>query len=180
MKRWLIAIVKLMQLVNSIAQNAPDFQCFGNNNNQLCFQQRNPQPIWGFAPWQVTSSNAPPWMNNMVVPMDTSNQACAPRQQGNQGGRAYRNTVQMDQGPPNQWPPHKCFKCDCVGHLVHDCHARNAQINSVIDEPEDMSNIQAPITPEGILDNALSMFDHLSEDMKDQFIQWYKEKSQDF
>jgi len=44
MKRRLIAIVKLMQLVNSIVQNAPDFQRFGNNNTQQCFQPRNPQP----------------------------------------------------------------------------------------------------------------------------------------
>jgi hypothetical protein len=42
MKRCLIAIVKSMQLVNSIAQNAPDFQCFGNNNTQQRFQPRNP------------------------------------------------------------------------------------------------------------------------------------------
>jgi hypothetical protein len=34
-----------------------------------------------------------------------------------------------------------------------------------------MSNIQALITPEGILNNALLMFNCLSEDMKDQFIQ---------
>ena len=61
--------------------------------------------------------------------------------------------------------------CNCTGHLAHDCHTRNAQINLVIDKLEEMSNIQAPITPEGILDNALSMFDHLLEDMKDQFIQ---------
>jgi hypothetical protein len=54
--------------------------------------------------------------------------------------------------------------------MAHDCRAKNVQINSVIDEPKDMSNVQAPITPEGILDNALSMFNHLSEDMKDQFI----------
>jgi hypothetical protein len=64
--------------------------------------------------------------------------------------------------------------------LARDCHAKNAQINSVIDEPDDMSNIQAPITPEAILDNALSMFDRLLEDMKDQFIQQYEGKSQDF
>jgi hypothetical protein len=50
----------------------------------------------------------------------------------------------------------------------------------VINEPEDMSNVQAPIAPEGILDNTLSMFDHLSEDMKDQFIQRYEGKLQDF
>jgi len=43
-KRRVIAIVKLMQLVNSITQNAPDFQCFGNNNSQQRFQLRNPQP----------------------------------------------------------------------------------------------------------------------------------------
>jgi hypothetical protein len=112
--------------------------------------------------------------------MDTSNHARAPRQQGNQGRRAYGNTVQTDQGPPKQWPPCRCFTCNCVGHLARDCRAKNAQINSVIDEPEDMSNVQAPITPEGILDNALLMFDHLSEDIKDQFIQRYEGKSQDF
>jgi hypothetical protein len=64
--------------------------------------------------------------------------------------------------------------------LACDCHTRNAQINSVIDEPEGMSNVQTPITPEGILDNALLMFNRLEEDMKDQFIQRYEEKSQDF
>ena len=70
--------------------------------------------------------------------------------------------------------------CNHVGHLARDCHAKQAQINSVIDEPEDMNNVQALITPEGILDNALSMFNRLSEDMKDQFIQRYEGKSQDF
>jgi len=119
-------------------------------------------------------------MNNMAVPMDTSNCAHALRQQGNQEGRAYGNAVQTDQGPPKQWPPRRCFTCNRVRHLARDCHAKNAQINSVIDKPKDMSNVQAPITPEGILNNALSMFDHLLEDMKDQFIQQYKGKSQDF
>jgi hypothetical protein len=37
MKRQLIAIVKSMQLVNSIAQNAPDFQWFSNNQTQQHF-----------------------------------------------------------------------------------------------------------------------------------------------
>jgi hypothetical protein len=78
--------------------------------------------------------------------------------------------MQTDQGPPKQWPPRKCFMCNRIGHLARDCHTKNAQVNSVIDEPEDMSNVQTLITPEGILDNALLMFDRLSEDMKDQFI----------
>jgi len=43
-----------------------------------------------------------------------------------------------------------------------------------------MSNVQAPITPEGILNNALLMFNRLLEDMKVQFIQRYKGKSEDF
>jgi len=42
MKRRLIAIIKSMQLVNLIAQNAPDFQRFSNNTTQQCFQPRNP------------------------------------------------------------------------------------------------------------------------------------------
>ena len=86
----------------------------------------------------------------------------------------------MDQGPPKQRPPRRCFMCNCIGHLACDCRTKNVQINSVINEPKDMSNVQAPITPEGILDNALSMFNRLSEDMKDQFIQRYEGKSQDF
>jgi hypothetical protein len=103
--------------------------------------------------------------------MDTSNQAHAPRQQENQGERTYGNAVQTDQGPPKQWPPCRCFTYNRKGHLACNCHARNAQINSVIDKLEDISNVQTPITPEGILNNTLSMFNHLSEDMKDQFIQ---------
>jgi hypothetical protein len=34
-----------------------------------------------------------------------------------------------------------------------------------------MSSKRWSITPEGILDNALLMFNHLLEDIKDQFIQ---------
>jgi hypothetical protein len=78
MKRQMIAIVKSMQLVNSIAQNAPDFRPF-QRSNQLRFPQGN-QQTQGFAPQQVNSSNAPPWMRNMPVLMDTSNRARAPRQ----------------------------------------------------------------------------------------------------
>jgi hypothetical protein len=70
--------------------------------------------------------------------------------------------------------------CNRVGHLARNCCARNVQINSVIHKPEDMSNVQTLITPEGILDNALSMFNCLLEDMKDQFIQQYEGKLQDF
>jgi len=43
-----------------------------------------------------------------------------------------------------------------------------------------MTNLQPPLTPDGILDNALSAFDRLSDGLKDEFIQKYEGKSQDF
>jgi hypothetical protein len=65
--------------------------------------------------------------------------------------------------------------------MAAQCHApRQAQINSVMDEPEEMGNVQTPITPDGILDNVLAMFDRLPDHQKDKFIQRYKGKSQDF
>jgi len=54
------------------------------------------------------------------------------------------------------------------------------QINSIMDKPEEIKNIQTPITPEGILDNALAMFNRLPDRQKDKFIQRYKGESQDF
>jgi hypothetical protein len=43
-----------------------------------------------------------------------------------------------------------------------------------------MTNVQEPLSPEGILDNALTMFDRMPDHMKDEFIQKYEGKSQDF
>jgi len=76
MKRRLVVIVKLMQLVNSIAQDAPDFRSFCSNPMQM--PHGNQQPQRNFTPRQVMSSNAPQWMNNQLVLMDTSNWACTP------------------------------------------------------------------------------------------------------
>ena len=110
--------------------------------------------------------------------MDTSNRARAPtwRTRPAQG-----NVTQVE---PNQWtnrPPRKCYNCDKVGHLVAQCRApKKAKINYILDEPEDMTNSQTPLTPEGVLDNALFTFDQLSNPQKDEFIQRYEGKSQDF
>jgi hypothetical protein len=79
MKRHMVAIVKSMQLVNSITQNASDFHPF-QRSSQPQFLQGNQQPTQGYAPQQVNSSNVLPWMCNMLVPIDTSNHTCAPRQ----------------------------------------------------------------------------------------------------
>jgi len=181
MKRRMVAIVKSMQLVNSIAQNAPDFRPF-QRSNQPRFPQGNQQPTQGYAPRQVNSSNAPPWMRNMPVPMDTSNRARAPRQ-----GQAQNNAAQVETSPWRQLRPRTCFNCGKEGHFQAECRAprksrasRQTQINSVIDEPEDMDKVQPPLTPEGVLDNALAMFDRMPDHLKDQFIQKYEGKSQDF
>src|SRR6267154_5339663 len=66
MKRRLIAIVKSMQLVNLIMQDAPDFRTFCANPTQM--PQGNQPTQRNFALRQVTSSNAPHWMNNTPVP----------------------------------------------------------------------------------------------------------------
>src|SRR6266853_3972207 len=130
--------------------------------------QGNQQTQQNFELRQVTSSTALHWMNNTPVPMDTSNQAHAPTwctrpSQGN-----------MAQVEPNQTanrPPRKCYNCDKVGHLVAQCRApKKARITCAYDEPEDTTNL----TPDNILDNALSSFDRLSNDLKDEFIQKYE------
>jgi hypothetical protein len=59
MKRCMVVIIKLMQLVNLIAQNTPDFQPF-QRSNQLQFPQGNQQPTQGYMLQQVNLSNAPP------------------------------------------------------------------------------------------------------------------------
>jgi hypothetical protein len=174
MKRRMVAIVKSMQLVNSIVQNTPNFRPF-QRNSQPRFPQGN-QQTQGFAPRQVNSSNAPPWMRNMPVLMDTSNCARAPRQ-----GQMRSNAAQVENPSWRQPRPRRCFNCGKEGHFQAQCSApKKTQINSIIDEPEDMKGVQEALTPEGILDNALAMFDRMPDHMKDEFIQKYEGKSQDF
>jgi hypothetical protein len=49
-----------------------------------------------------------------------------------------------------------------------------------MDEPEDTSRIQAPIAPETVLDNAVAVFDSLTLQQKDEFIQKYEGCTEDF
>jgi len=43
-----------------------------------------------------------------------------------------------------------------------------------------MTGLQTPLTPEGVLDNALSLFDRLSTPQKDEFIKRYEGESPNF
>ena len=43
-----------------------------------------------------------------------------------------------------------------------------------------MKGVQEALTLEGILNDALAMFDRMPDHMKDEFIQKYEGKSQDF
>jgi|SRR6266851_3598202 len=130
-------------------------------------------------PRQVMLSNALQWMNNQPVLMDMSNRARAL----NWHNRATQgNVVQVKPNQQSNWPPCKCFNCDKVGHITRQCHTpKKARISHILDEPEEkMANLQAPLTPDGTLDNALTSFDQLPNELKDQFIQKYKGDSQNF
>jgi hypothetical protein len=114
----------------------------------------------------------------MPVLMDMSNRTHALNWSNRQ---TYGNAAQTDQNTPRHWLPRKCFNCGKPGHLAAQCHApKKTQINLVIDKPEDMANVQMALTPDGILDNALTMFDKLPDHLKDNFVQRYEGQLQNF
>ena len=49
-----------------------------------------------------------------------------------------------------------------------------------MDEPEDLSGLQTPIDPANGLENALNTFDALSLEQKNEMIDQYEGKKEDF
>ena len=49
-----------------------------------------------------------------------------------------------------------------------------------MDEQEDLTNVQEPISSDNGLDNALDFFDALSREQKDEMINRYEGKKEDF
>jgi len=74
-----------------------------------------------------------------------------------------------------------CFKCGKQGHFACECYSRT-QINysSYIDNQDEMVGIQPPLQLSNLLSNALTAFDSLPNNQKDELIQKYKGGAQDF
>ena len=87
-----------------------NWRCSGTSN-PTSFQTSPPLPHQNTQPQTKTfnSTNAPPWMNNTLVPMDTS------RAQGRRWNRVRGNITQANR-PPREKP--KCFKCGSKDHLI--------------------------------------------------------------
>ena len=72
-----------------------------------------------------------------------------------------------------------------MGHFARDCRLSRANYarwrnQNYLDEPEDLSHIQAPIDPANGLENALNAFDALSLEQKNEMIDRYEGKTEDF
>jgi hypothetical protein len=85
-----------------------------NTGNPLSFQT-TPRPTAQTPTKPINSTNAPPWMNNTPVPMDTS------RAQGRRWTRTRNGGANVTQTnrPPREKP--KCFRCGSEEHLIRVC-----------------------------------------------------------
>ena len=84
--------------------------------------------------------------------------------------------------PPLDKRQLECYFCHKKGHFKSECYAnpnrrqqppRLRARASILDEPEELQHRQSLINPVNALDNALNIFDGLSNDQKDQMIVQY-------
>ena len=114
-------------LKKNFSEGTP-FQCFNNNNQQRhpffsnTNWQRNNQQQQN--PQNYNSTNVPPSMNNVPVPMDLS-RGCAPnnwRGQGNSNWRQGRGPpARGNVSAPGYGSSSRCFNCRIEGHYVCNC-----------------------------------------------------------
>ena len=101
LKTRAINVTKSCQLINAIQRNAPGgYNYFPPRPPRPFPQRQNQLPQGQYAQRQYNSTNAPRWLNNTPVPMDTSVRSRTPPNRGGQwrrnDQRTQGNVVQTD------------------------------------------------------------------------------------
>jgi hypothetical protein len=97
------------------------------------------------------------------------------------------NAAQVEEQPKNDKRSKQCYNCGKFSHFMAKCRepkqqqqARQAYIEDYMSQDDNMSDLQEPIHPTNLLDNALKTFDTLPLEQKDALITQYKGKREDF
>ena len=164
----------LLHQQNTGAQGGGNTYQRVNNNNQRCpFPQNN----WrgssrgqrGGSWQQYNSTNTPPSMNNVPMPMDLS-RSCAPTNWWGQGGQrgwcqgGFQGRVAQGSGNSNN----TCFNCGQMGHYARNCPQRWGQYtqSNLIDL--DYNDQSEP--PKNKVSDLQSQISAMTSDKRDQLI----------